>query len=1041
MTESSGETVPPTSTSGVATSREFKPSCPRNGGIVQVSATEWCAWTGGKPQADWSGLDSSAANHPKEDFQLRPALPSSAQKSTALREKGELTKFAHGHNFLDFLRTVNEHLARTGMDTIAYLPDPEQSSQVLSIIDSYSRFVPADAVARAKSLRENKFDKYDKNNDTSATKWLLNSVDDTLKKDIQRRVDSNAGFVAHWFKLVHLIESISFSRFEKIKKDIEAQSILKIPNQDVSLLATEFLTRANELESHGHYEHRLTLVMLDLFLEGGGDSTNKQTMQYHYALLGKRSQLDAALKHIARLDRSAQDQHMINEQLTFRDICDFAEDHFKQLYDDGKWAPAKNKPDHRAPRIQTNQVSPAWVDPNSELGAVVAALLQQIGASRDKSNDTCNNCNQKGHWAADCPQLKNNNPSGPNNSFNPNRSNKKKSNRNSNRTGKSNQPAWKTKKPDESWCTKGETLNGKIHWTHKNNGLTWHWCEQCGRFSTTHWTAQHTKGKKKNRTNHLGATLDANDDDGVFLGTFHMQFNRRSIFDWLWDSMCWLLPIIFGFLCLWLGPIGAAVLWSATITNNGPSPLSALVPDLTGTITLPIPLLGFLTVLAPMLWISLGFFLGCDPQHLCRLRPRRSLKSWFHQLVDKVKPSPRHHGPKKSWHNRKRYRHHWRKPHQLFRPRLVESKRGRWNFKSTPKPPPDPRRVRSRPRWSRPPPAPDPLRLRSRPPPAPDPSQRSEACDPPNRFCSCCGTLSHQHGCRTASQPTRCSAFHSLVHGVKTALMFPQALYQQLNGSMFPIIWDSGASICLSFDRDDFVGPLKKPTGVFKTTECVGTTMEVEGVGHVAWAVMDSTGMLRTIKLKALYVPQSKVRLLSTSTLLKTYPNETITLDSKHLILSGEQGRTNSVLAPINPRNNLPTSMGHRPELTKDIPQSLNNIVTEVDHSNRNLSAAEKEWLKWHYRLGHTGFRRIQFMMRSGVLAKTHRMKALHSQIAKLTDIPKCSACCFAKARRRSTPKAAQHAKVSDHSGALKADKLHPGQEISVDHFVTSTLG
>ena len=288
---------------------------------------------------------------------------------------------------------------------------------------------------------------------------------------------------------------------------------------------------------------------------------------------------------------------------------------------------------------------------------------------------------------------------------------------------------------------------------------------------------------------------------------------------------------------------------------------------------------------------------------------------------------------------------------------------------------------------------------------------------------------------------------NTITHSLKAALMHPRALIQQLRGSIFPIIWDSGASVCLSFNRDDFVGPLEKPTGAFRTTECVGTTLEVEGVGHVAWTVTDSTGMLRTLKLKALYVPKSKVCLLSISTLLQCYPDEQIMIDAQHLVLSGnpcpKDGRapTNSVLVPINPKTNLPTSMGHHPSASKDIPASLNNVVTEVDDTNRNISAAEKEWLKWHFRLGHKTFRQIQFLMRSGVLAKTHRARALHSQIAKMRSPPKCSACQFAKAKRRSPPKGTIHAPIRDVSGSLKADKLLPGQEISVDHFVTSTLG
>ena len=58
----------------------MRPDIPIMGDIIQLSDKEWAAWTGGKPKADWSGLDASAAHEFVSPNQLHSVCASSAQK-------------------------------------------------------------------------------------------------------------------------------------------------------------------------------------------------------------------------------------------------------------------------------------------------------------------------------------------------------------------------------------------------------------------------------------------------------------------------------------------------------------------------------------------------------------------------------------------------------------------------------------------------------------------------------------------------------------------------------------------------------------------------------------------------------------------------------------------------------------------------------------------------------------------------------------------------------------------------------------------------
>ena len=63
--------------------------------------------------------------------------------------------------------------------------------------------------------------------------------------------------------------------------------------------------------------------------------------------------------------------------------------------------------------------------------------------------------------------------------------------------------------------------------------------------------------------------------------------------------------------------------------------------------------------------------------------------------------------------------------------------------------------------------------------------------------------------------------------------------------------------------------------------------MAIKGEGHVMWAITDTTGILRILKIPAYDVPGAKVRLLIVQSLLQKYNNERVNVDSEKLTLSG----------------------------------------------------------------------------------------------------------------------------------------------------------
>ena len=84
---------------------------PTMGDVLHLSSNESVAWTGGKPNADWTGLDSKTSGTDTSPNQHRPATSRGAQRSYQVRTTGMEVKFTQGTSSLvSFQDEVWEHL-------------------------------------------------------------------------------------------------------------------------------------------------------------------------------------------------------------------------------------------------------------------------------------------------------------------------------------------------------------------------------------------------------------------------------------------------------------------------------------------------------------------------------------------------------------------------------------------------------------------------------------------------------------------------------------------------------------------------------------------------------------------------------------------------------------------------------------------------------------------------------------------------------------------------------------------------------------------
>ena len=147
----------------------------------------------------------------------------------------------------------------------------------------------------------------------------------------------------------------------------------------------------------------------------------------------------------------------------------------------------------------------------------------------------------------------------------------------------------------------------------------------------------------------------------------------------------------------------------------------------------------------------------------------------------------------------------------------------------------------------------------------------------------------------------------------------------------------------------------------------------------------------------------------------------------------------NVIEIPYDPSNNLPTTDAQAAcskNTTEQETEILCAVIKVTEESNRNLSQAQKELLKWHFRLNHLGFQHLQWLVRQNRLKVPANLKNGMANC----PIPKCAACLYAKARKTSTGVGIAKPKLEKEMELKKGD-LNPGQRVSADHYQSAVPG
>jgi hypothetical protein len=1031
--------VPPTDEERRTQSGILKPTM---GGIAILNKTDCSAFTGGVPKYDWSELETTTNEYVSPN-QLRASYASS--KSYNYRKRGLEVKFKKGDNLQTFERKVFAHFKESGLDTISYLPDPEDATRMTSCISGHARYT-IDSSRAASSLITSKFDRYDKENDTAAQYYVLDSVDTTLHRKISNKLKDDDHFPALWIILINEFQSTSIGRYDSLKATIRNLSAHQFSGQNVEELSEAFKEAAEELTIAGQYENNYTLKMLTAFIAAGG--TGQSAEDYRFELRQLRKPLEDALTLIAYKDKNATLKYMVANKLTYEDICDTASVSYLKYRREDKWQPLHHAKDVKVPA--------------RTFGNNLTSIHEN--STKTTKPGLCNNCQKPGHWARECPDKKSDGPRSYNRNNRGGRGFDRRSNSRTSTTSTqdSNTTSWRRTKPADG-ASQDVVRNGK----------TFHWCNHCKHYSTTHGTATHTGQKPSDPQANSGIIADPS---AWYVHLDPVDVDSEEIPGADLTSLLVVLAIL-------LASVG--LVYSAGIS---------LIEFIVVLWSLPLAQIGLIG------WLLLPFPIFCwyrdrfspDPVKPAPRWQRRQEAAFYRRNRPRA-PSPngiRQHGLRRQYPHRLRKNNEFstKAPtiHEQQVTKMLSQLLSQVNVlqhvvnrlaasgregETTNNPAyVNPRRRQS---TSRMPPTSNQTSQVHQPHLFRQTSQVRRNHQVPNwrrnerarhfhvdqlsedrRNAFARATLHAEMAQTRSSTPSVPWNYPKHLGPWITKHLHPKSLLSKdlrrgtdgvLGRNGVPVIWDTGASMSITPDPNDLIGRTASHTSV--SVQGIGNQrLRAYGIGWIRWYVPDDRGGVRCIQVKGYHVPDAPVRLLATTSLLQHYPGEHIIVTANELRLTGDAPHDPMrwpVTVPIDPQTNLPTSIVLR---DNDHPALMsytavvNGNLSVVHPDNFNLSDPQKELLRWHTRLGHVGFKRVQYLLRSGVLGVTDAMRRLQVSAAKMKIVPKCAACLFGKQKNRSTP-GRRITHVGGETGQIRSEQYAPGQKVSVDHYICSTKG
>lgn len=435
--------------------------------IMGIRLSTTSVLVGGKPRADWSGLDGESAGTPD----CRRFVPGTSAEERGYGKRCTIKDFEFSRkcDIYDMMSRLTIHAKTYGLDTTLYVVNPDNPNEVLFVPQYYNRLNHLLEKAKAVELAK-KWDAYDKENDAALVTLLRNSLDKDMRASLNPYLDFEQLPASVILMMIcNEIKPTTLLSFDNDRAQLMRKKIKSFTGHDVKKFCEAIRPDLRRLEQAHELTKYVLLWLIDCFVEIGVFGFSDEIRRLYYEPTSQ------TIQSLGDYTQSNLMQTLRAKNIHWEHVLDKATYLYMNIKDAGHWKWSASKDTKASPQFYLNELSD---DPETQ--KIVAAML----TAKNDGKVVCYGCGKVGVKKPDCPTCqkkgdakKDGNANNKNNNENKNKNNKKGI----------DHPAPKSGEPQI------KVVDNRIYF----------WCEKCNKWEGTHFPKNHGKSNTKLTTDKL----------------------------------------------------------------------------------------------------------------------------------------------------------------------------------------------------------------------------------------------------------------------------------------------------------------------------------------------------------------------------------------------------------------------------------------------------------------------------------------------------------------------------------------------------------
>lgn len=349
---------------------------------------------GGEPKVDWSGLAKPSRGTP---MCHRYASDSNEQKNYALRTTlPDDFKFKKKCDLTDLMATLMRHLKAHGLDSVMYVPDPDQAGKVAFVPSDYTRLDWMKIRPSVEAWVDNSWDQYDLDNDAAVYELLLKVCDKDMRRTINPYLVTSKKELPASVLLALIasqVEHVTRLTYPSMRAELMKKNPKSFTGVNIQMFNESVMPTLVKLEQSRQLTEEVMTWLVTTFISLQIDGFSNRIREQYFDQLIDCYELTGDASHTAMMDalreKNLHWEHILTRALKlYRDMVSF-----------NQW-PHQPSPDKKVPAGNFNKVEQV-LQGQPDLLKQFQALLSQT-----QQEIKCHGCGKIGVKRPDCPDCK-----------------------------------------------------------------------------------------------------------------------------------------------------------------------------------------------------------------------------------------------------------------------------------------------------------------------------------------------------------------------------------------------------------------------------------------------------------------------------------------------------------------------------------------------------------------------------------------------------------------------------------------------------------